>query len=79
MNHLVMISLALLLMTGGESVRNGFIAEPHNCPFPCVPPICYSLCKQKGASMDCKWLPPHGKSCWCNGLPNNVPIVDKGK
>nr|P01480.3 RecName: Full=Alpha-mammal toxin Aah3; AltName: Full=AaH III; Short=AaHIII; AltName: Full=Neurotoxin 3; AltName: Full=Neurotoxin III; Flags: Precursor [Androctonus australis]AAA29948.1 neurotoxin AaH III [Androctonus australis] len=76
MNYLVMISLALLLMTGVESVRDGYIVDSKNCVYHCVPP-CDGLCKKNGAkSGSCGFLIPSGLACWCVALPDNVPIKD---
>nr|ALY87541.1 sodium channel toxin NaTx10 [Odontobuthus doriae] len=82
MNHLVMISLALLFMTGVASVRDGYIAKPENCAYHCIPgsPGCNTLCKEKKAtSGHCGWKSGHGTACWCNDLPDKEGIIVDGK
>nr|Q86SE1.1 RecName: Full=Toxin Aam1; AltName: Full=AamH1; AltName: Full=Alpha-neurotoxin 1; Flags: Precursor [Androctonus amoreuxi]CAD60539.1 alpha neurotoxin 1 [Androctonus amoreuxi] len=77
MNYLVMISLALLLMIGVESVRDGYIVYPHNCVYHCIP-SCDGLCKENGAtSGSCGYIIKVGIACWCKDLPENVPIYDR--
>nr|P01479.3 RecName: Full=Neurotoxin-1''; AltName: Full=AaH I''; Short=AaHI''; AltName: Full=Neurotoxin I''; Contains: RecName: Full=Neurotoxin-1/1'; AltName: Full=AaH I/AaH I'; Short=AaHI/AaHI'; AltName: Full=Neurotoxin I/I'; Flags: Precursor [Androctonus australis]AAA29946.1 neurotoxin AaH I [Androctonus australis] len=79
MNYLVMISLALLLMIGVESKRDGYIVYPNNCVYHCVPP-CDGLCKKNGGSSgSCSFLVPSGLACWCKDLPDNVPIKDTSR
>nr|ADE42766.1 alpha-neurotoxin 10 precursor [Androctonus mauritanicus mauritanicus] len=77
-----MISLALVLMTGVECARDGYIAQPHNCVYPCIPlsPGCDNLCKENGAtSGKCSFLLESGLACWCVALPDNVPIKIEGQ
>nr|Q86SD9.1 RecName: Full=Toxin Aam3; AltName: Full=AamH3; AltName: Full=Alpha-neurotoxin 3; Flags: Precursor [Androctonus amoreuxi]CAD60541.1 alpha naeorotoxin 3 [Androctonus amoreuxi] len=77
MNYLVMISLALLFMIGVESARDGYIAQPNNCVYHCIPlsPGCDKLCRENGAtSGKCSFLAGSGLACWCVALPDNVPI-----
>nr|D5HR53.1 RecName: Full=Anti-insect Ac4; AltName: Full=Neurotoxin 4; Flags: Precursor [Androctonus crassicauda]ADE42765.1 neurotoxin 4 precursor [Androctonus crassicauda] len=71
-----MISLSLLLMIGVESVRDGYIVDFKNCVYRCVPP-CDGLCKKNGGKGgSCSFLIGSGLACWCNALPDNVPIKD---
>nr|AIX87652.1 sodium channel blocker AbNaTx3 [Androctonus bicolor] len=79
MNYLVMISLALLLVIGVESGRDGYIVDSKNCVYHCIPlsPGCNKLCKDNGAkSGSCGFLAPSGLACWCKDLPENVPTKD---
>nr|P86408.2 RecName: Full=Sodium channel neurotoxin MeuNaTxalpha-1; Flags: Precursor [Mesobuthus eupeus]ABR21041.1 venom sodium channel toxin-3 [Mesobuthus eupeus] len=81
MNSLVMISLALLVMTGVESVRDGYIADDKNCAYFCGRnAYCDEECKKKGAESGyCQWAGQYGNACWCYKLPDKVPIKVSGK
>nr|ACJ23097.1 putative alpha toxin Tx452 [Buthus occitanus israelis] len=82
MNYLVMISLALLLMTGVESVHDGYISQPENCVYHCFPGSsgCDTLCKEKGAKSGmCGYKFSFGTGCWCEGLPDKVRVKIEGK
>nr|ACJ23089.1 putative alpha toxin Tx3 [Buthus occitanus israelis]ACJ23102.1 putative alpha toxin Tx263 [Buthus occitanus israelis] len=81
MNYLVMISLAVLLMTGVESARDAYIAQPHNCVYHCgTHQYCNDLCKKNGATKgECSYNISYGYGCWCENLPDSVPIRIRGK
>nr|Q9N682.1 RecName: Full=Neurotoxin BmK-M11; Short=BmK11; Short=Bmk M11; Short=BmkM11; AltName: Full=Alpha-neurotoxin TX14; Short=BmalphaTX14; AltName: Full=BmK M4'; AltName: Full=BmK-XI; Flags: Precursor [Mesobuthus martensii]AAF29462.1 toxin alphaTX14 [Mesobuthus martensii]AAF34872.1 neurotoxin BmK4' precursor [Mesobuthus martensii]AAK06897.1 alpha-neurotoxin TX14 [Mesobuthus martensii] len=81
MNYLVMISFALLLMTGVESVRDAYIAKPENCVYHCATNEgCNKLCTDNGAESGyCQWGGKYGNACWCIKLPDDVPIRVPGK
>nr|Q9BLM1.1 RecName: Full=Probable neurotoxin pcD-996; Flags: Precursor [Androctonus australis]CAC37324.1 putative toxin [Androctonus australis] len=71
MNYLVMISFALLLVIGVESVRDGYFVEPDNCLVYCMPSpeICDRGCKRYGATSGfCKEFSKGENFCWCKGL-----------
>nr|ACJ23098.1 putative alpha toxin Tx464 [Buthus occitanus israelis] len=81
MNHLVMISLAVLLMRGVESARDAYIAQPHNCVYHCATDdYCDGLCKKNHATKgECSFSLSYGYGCWCKDLPDSVPIRIRGK
>nr|AIX87639.1 sodium channel blocker AbNaTx18 [Androctonus bicolor] len=81
MNYLVVISFALLLMTGVESVRDAYIAQNYNCVYHCARDVyCNELCTKNGATSGyCQWFGSHGNACWCKDLPDKVPIKVQGK
>nr|Q4TUA4.1 RecName: Full=Alpha-toxin 4; AltName: Full=BmK alpha IV; AltName: Full=BmKalpha4; Flags: Precursor [Mesobuthus martensii]AAY56791.1 neurotoxin Bm aIV precursor [Mesobuthus martensii] len=81
MNYLVFFSLALLLMTGVESVRDGYIADDKNCAYFCGRnAYCDDECKKKGAESGyCQWAGVYGNACWCYKLPDKVPIRVPGR
>nr|ACJ23093.1 putative alpha toxin Tx68 [Buthus occitanus israelis] len=76
MYYLVIISLALLLMSGVESARDGYIAQEGNCVYPCFKDAyCNDLCTKNGASSGyCQWFGKYGHACWCYALPDKIPI-----
>nr|P86404.2 RecName: Full=Sodium channel neurotoxin MeuNaTxalpha-4; Flags: Precursor [Mesobuthus eupeus]ABR21068.1 venom sodium channel toxin-6 [Mesobuthus eupeus] len=83
MNYLILISFALLVITGVESARDAYIAKPHNCVYECFDAFssyCNGVCTKNGAKSGyCQILGTYGNGCWCIVLPDNVPIRIPGK
>nr|ACJ23090.1 putative alpha toxin Tx93 [Buthus occitanus israelis] len=77
MNYLVVISLALLLMTGVEQ-EHDYIAyiDDKNCAYTCAfNSYCNTECTKNGAESGyCQWAGRYGNACWCINLPDKVPI-----
>nr|ACJ23092.1 putative alpha toxin Tx120 [Buthus occitanus israelis] len=81
MNYLIIISLALLLMTGAVSgARDGYLVDDKNCAVTCaLNKFCNTECIKNGAESGyCQWLGKYGNACWCIKLPNKVPIKVPG-
>nr|P0DMH9.1 RecName: Full=Alpha-toxin BmalphaTx47; Flags: Precursor [Mesobuthus martensii] len=80
MNYLIVISFALLLMTGVQSGRDAYIADSENCTYTCaLNPYCNDLCTKNGAKSGyCQWAGRYGNACWCIDLPDKVPIRISG-
>nr|QNS31091.1 putative mammalian voltage-gated sodium channel toxin [Androctonus crassicauda] len=81
MNYLVMISLALLFMTGVESLKDGYIVDDVNCTYFCGRnAYCNEECiKLKGESGYCQWASPYGNACYCYKLPDHVRTKGPGR
>nr|1T7B_A Chain A, Alpha-like neurotoxin BmK-I [Mesobuthus martensii] len=64
-----------------NSVRDAYIAQPHNCVYECARnEYCNDLCTKNGAKSGyCQWVGKYGNGCWCIELPDNVPIRVPGK
>nr|Q17254.1 RecName: Full=Alpha-insect toxin Bot14; AltName: Full=BotXIV; AltName: Full=Neurotoxin XIV; Flags: Precursor [Buthus occitanus tunetanus]CAA63120.1 alpha toxin XIV [Buthus occitanus tunetanus] len=78
----LMISTAMKGKAPYRQVRDGYIAQPHNCAYHClkISSGCDTLCKENGAtSGHCGHKSGHGSACWCKDLPDKVGIIVHGE
>nr|P15225.1 RecName: Full=Neurotoxin Os3; Short=Os-3 [Orthochirus scrobiculosus] len=63
-------------------VRDGYIAQPHNCVYHCFPGSggCDTLCKENGATQGSScFILGRGTACWCKDLPDRVGVIVDGE